>query len=610
MSNNYDPDILIYYGPKDSDHRILPAPDISVSLAYNYSNDTIIGYTYTISLTGYITALDLRTGSPSSNAGPGAVIDHIEKLKKILVQNGSILHVVDKSDNTILKAKGGILRSLNIENSTNNMVHYVPYTATLEFSSLDLAANTEDCANIFLDSSTYNADGIVDIAKFKIKSFNDSWSFTFDENDSFNRIKENDAAQNMDINNRSFNISYTISATGKHFFVYDNEETGSSKILPAWEQAKNFVQYRLHKQVTSLIDNVLKDSYNTACSSPDGQNDILEPGSAPGLFKNYDGKYKIFNEQITCETSESDGSFSATYSAIVKSQLGNTQWSTPETKHTVTKTITSAHRYPVVENIGPNDPKQRLADTNISLKGTIEGLIEGGLIRSPNPIILPSNGSILIGSGLSTKYSNAKLLLDKIYSDDDYNSGFGEFGKKDLKPAYKNILNITQNALGVTPSSADTIEDPPHPTSFTLTHDYNAGTINYTVEYSNRPCGRKFNDISIQTTNPTKISAAMNIPNSFSCPIIQELGTYTAKKVSITIQGVDSSDMGQPAEYDLVNGVINDLSIDCFSPGYLPIALPPDGNYIITEKKYTKNPIDGSFTVNLSYICNTVGCSI
>lgn len=610
MSDNYDPDILMYYGPKDEDHRILPAPDISISLEYNYSNDTIIGYTYTISLSGFITALDLRTGSPSSNGGPGAVIDHIEKLKQILVQNGNILHVVDKLGNTILKAKGGILRSFNVEDSLNNWVYYAPYTATLEFSSLDLADKTEDCSNIFLDSSTYSVDGIVDITKFKIKSFNDSWSFTFDENDSFNRIKTNDVGQNMDINNRSFNIQYTISATGKHFFVYNDEEAGSSKVLPAWEQAKNFVQYRLHKQVTSLIDNVLKDNYTSACSSSDGQDNILEPGSGPGLFKSYDDKYKIFNEQITCQTSESDGSFSATYSAIVKSQLGNTLWSTPSTKHTVTKSVASTSRYQVLKDVPPDDPPPLLADTNISVKGTIEGLIEGGLIRSAGPITLPSKGSILIGSSSSTKYDNAKLLLAKIYNDSDYNGGFGEFGKKDLKKEYKDILNITMDALGITPSSADTIDDPPHPTSFSLTHDYNTGTINYTVEYSNRPCGRKFHDISIQTTNPTKISAVMNIPNSFSCPIIQELGTYTAKKVSITVQGVDNSMMGQPTQYDLVTGVLGDLSLDCFSAGYLPITLPPEGTYIITEKKYTKNPINGSFTVNLSYICNTTGCSI
>lgn len=605
--STYSPDTKIFYGPLDSDHRIIPAPTVNISIQFNYSNDTVIGYTYIVDLSGSVTSLDLRNlsngdeipSSPQYNSG--AVIDHIHILRKILTQNGNILHIVNGVDNShILKAKGGILRSFSIDESPNNWTSFANYNASLEFHSIDFLSSTENCSNIFLDPTTFNPNGIVDIEKYKIKSFQDSWSFTFNDQESFSKIKINDIGTNLNINNHSFNIQYSISATGKHFFVYENELTGeNTKLLPAWEQAKNFVQDRLYNQVTSLINNILKDTYDDSCISSDGLDDILEPNSGDGLLKGLgDNKYKIFNELITCETSESEGSFSVTYSATVKTTLGNLAWSSVDTKHTINKSITT-------NNTNGN------SITNISLKGTIEGLIEGGLIRINQPINLPSNGSLFIHNNQNiNKYTNAQNLLNKIYNANDYGAGLGENGKRDLKLFFKSALGISLFALNMGVSPSDTIPDPPHPITFNLTHDYNAGTINYTVEYSNsQACGRKFNAITIQTTNPNKVIAVFNVPNSNNCPIIQELGTYTSKVVNLTIQGIDSSEIGQPSNLNLVNEV-NSALIGCYDEGYLPVSLPPPGTYIVTQKQYTKNPIDGSYTISMSYICGTEGCSI
>lgn len=606
MPNLYQPETKIFYGPIDNDdNRLIPAPNISISIEYNYSNDTIIGYTYIVNLTGFATSLDLRNLdygdeiTEPSNYNTGSVVDHINKLRNTLTKNGSILYVLNGlDDSVILKAKGGILRSFSIEDSPNNWIHYASYSATLEFHSIDFVSQTEEICGSFLDPASYNAQegSILDLTKFKIKSFNDSWSFSFDENEAFNRIKNNELGLNLNINNHGFNIQYQISAVGKHVFNYTNELTNERTLLPAWEQAKNFVQERLYKQVKSLIVNVLKD-YPSTCASSDGLDDILTPGNGPGLLTGL-SNYKIFNEQITCEVSEAEGSFSATYSAIVKSSLGHTDWSSPETKHTVNKSIKTNN---TVGN----------SVTNLSINGTIEGLIEGGLIRTNEPLELPKTGSFLIykGAGIS-KYTNAKNLLDKIYSDNDYSAGLGEMGKRDLKLAFKNILGINLQQLNGSPAPNDPIPDPPHPISFNLTHDYNNGTINYSIEYSsNALCGRKFTDITIQTSNPNKVTAIFNIPNSNNCPIIQELGTYTAKTVNLTVQGVDFSDIGQPPDLDIVDEINTHLNLGCYDIGYLPITLPPPGTYIITQQQYTKNPLDGSFTVNVSYICGS-GCSI
>ena len=142
-----------------------------------------------------------------------------------------------------------------------------------------------------------------------------------------------------------------------------------------------------------------------------------------------------------------------------------------------------------------------------------------------------------------------------------------------------------------------------------LFRSYISGTITYSAEYSsdNSNCAdgsnAKFSQMSIQTTKPTKVFATFNIPNSQSGPVIQELGTYTAKTVTVTIAGTDSSCKGKPGTVDF-NTLIN-----C-EDEYLPIKLPANGDYILTQKQYTSNPIDGSFSLNLGYICGTTGCAL
>ena len=615
----YKPDIKIYYGTLSASDRLVPAPDITISVEYNYSNDSIIGYTYIFTLNGSATALDLRNVAyggeydEPENYNLGSVVDHINKLRTILSKNGSVLKIVDgQTDSVILEARGGILRSFSFDESNNNWTHFANYSASLEFSEVDFMSSTESCSSVFLDPASFpnGTTGIADINSFKIKSFNDSWSFTFNENESYSRVKTIDTGGNLNLNNVSFNIEYSINATGKHHHVISE---GSSKVVPAWEQAKNFVQYRLYAQVTNLINNVLKNPY-TACNSSDGLSQVNTPGSNGLLSSLGDSNYKIYNEEITCESSESDGSFSASYSAIVRSTKGNTTWSHHAATHSVEKSVATT-----------TDSEGKTSKT-ISLSGTIQGLIEGGLIKTNKVIQLPSTGSITLLSNISdNKYNNAKIVLDKIYSDLDYSGGQGECGKRDIKPAFKSILGINVGALTTDdeeepedsscPDDGDecVIPDPPHPGSFNLTHDYNNGTITYSLDYSSddNNCSdggnSKFSQISIQTSNPNKVIATFNVPNSNSCPVIQQLGTYTSKTVNVTISGQDDSCKGKPKEIDFTKLI---QCGTCDSLGDFPIPLPVTPNSIITQQQYTSNPVDGTYTISLAYICGTTGCNL
>ncbi|NDC71832.1 MAG: hypothetical protein EBZ62_00055 [Sphingobacteriia bacterium] len=607
--DNYKPKIKCYYGGDkgDSDHRVLPAPDMSISTNLEYNNDIIIGYTYTINLTGKITALDLRNTESNGDVdldtqqyGIGAVIDHMHKMRTILSGNGGILRIVDENDNYILKARGGKLKSFNFTESDNNWVAFANYSASIEFNSLDFGdGNKDNCPNIFLSSDSYasNDYGIVHIPKFKIKSFSDSWSFIFDEKESYNRANKLDNNNDINIDNTSFTIQYNINAVGQHSYVYENDDNKEPKLLPAWEQAKNFVQERLYNQVISLIGGVLKDSYPGSCDTGETNNTlstINSPGSyTNGLLSDIRSNYKIFNEKITCETSESDGSFSASYSALVKKiDCATTNiWTTPDAQHTVSKTVNKSYN--------------GATTITTTINGSIQGLIEGGLIRSPKPIALPNTGSIFIQqNSADNKYNNAKILLDQIYNlmDQENNTGFGPMGKRDLKNNFKGALGITQY----------------WPISFNLTHDYNNGIINYTVEYSNvqNICGRYYKELSIQVDEPTEIINVFHIPKSYphsankKCNtfIVQKLGTSKAKVVYVTIQGIDLREGGQPSTPNL-SQIIQD-GANCGND-LSAVGFPSDQNgFIATEKNFTFNPFDGSFNMSMTFVCATGDCYI
>lgn len=604
----YNPKVRMFYGTLGSSNsRITPAPLLSISTTLAYSNDTIIGYNYVVNLTGQITAVDLSEGSSVGEFGVGSIIDHAHKIRKLLSQNGNILTVTDEYDSEvpILKAKGGILKSFDISDSPNNWINYVNYTATIEFQAIEFIGASwksytqEDCSNIFLSSDTYSADnaGILDVSKYKIKSFEDSWSFNFDENEAYHRIKNIDNNNYLNIDNSGFNIEYSINATGKNAYVYTDEDNSTVKIIPAWEQAKNFVQYRLHEQVTNLVNNfgVLNTNKGSGCSPTGELTSLTQPGSSGGLMEGLGG-FDIFNEVVNCDVSESEGSFSVSYSAIVKRNTYN-NYSSVNTKHKISKS------YKTTNNNG-------VLITNISIEGNIEGLIPGGLINSPDSISLPSTGKFFLApnSGkpnlYGNKYDHAKELLDKLYSDEDYNEGTGQNGKRDLKQNFKELLGVTYETLNSSAPENDEIVDGPHPTSFNLTHDYINGTINYSLEYSsNATCGRKHREISIQNTSSVPVYAQFDIPNGGSVPIFQPLNTRTASNVTVTITGIDLSEDVQPTNFNIHNEF--NVTYENF-----PVDIPLPGTFILTASQTTKNPLDGSFTATKTFICNTNGCYI
>lgn len=603
----YKPNIMMFYGENaNNEYKITPAPNINISVNTRYANDTIIGYNYTITLTGTITSLNLQDLNWGENYdtldNQGSItklVDGIARLRKILNQNGNILYIVNARDSNdiFFKAKNGKLISFDVSQSNDNWKSTAPFTATIEFDAIEIN-EAEDCSNPLFDSSSYPTDlnGVVNLSEYKLKSFNDSWSFDFPES-MYDKMAYTDCGNFININSIIFTIQYQIQAVGSDYMVYTNDDLNSDgEVTPAWLQAKKFVQKRLHTQVTSLIDGVLK-TYGSGCSSTDTLQDINIPGStASGLLSSLgDDSYVICNETINCQSSESEGSFSASYNATVCSKLGNGLFSSPYATHKVNKTKSENYDY-----VRP--------ETRVTLNGTIQGMIEGGLIRNGEALTLPDSGALLVkGSQSQTKHANARGILNNIFSHSDYNSGIGKNGKKDLKQFYKDLFCINAETLGITPAPDDNLSDSlPHPVNFTLTEDRSNGIITYTVEYSDivNRCGKTYTAISVETEDKTKVYAMLDIPGG-GCAVIQKLGTYTPVRTTISIEGKDDSIFGKPPAPIDLESLIRCEGGNCQAVAYLPISLPQGA--ILTQQQYTNDPVTGSFQITISYICNN-GC--
>lgn len=596
----------IYYTPADQNEtlnittQLVPAPMISLRMEIDYASESsniVVGNRYIVDLNGNATAYrsnaptaDQKVGFPHTN-----IAMHI--VRKILSSPGGVLHIVDGSGSYLLKGKGGTLRSLEFSDSDNHWVGYAPYTAQLEFNEIELVGETINCDSSVLNANeTLSTSDMVDVNKYKLKTFSENLTINLGD-ELYSSIRNIGIANSLTVENSSFNITYNISANGKHHYIYDNPSI--YKLLPAWEQAKNFCQDRLFRQVGRLIGNILRITSDDPCANSTMQISKFDRiNDTQGIAQTLDGNYKIYNETIQCSTSESEGSFNLTYNAIVKrtSDISlSRKLGRPDTIHRINKRTDYSQ--------GNNKL------TKISLEGTIEGLIEGGLISSTSPgnytFNLPQNGSLIVqGANVTNKYNIAKLHLDELLNDNS----------NDLHDSIKPLLGITFSDLGLDPVVYNDCELPetvfPEASVFNLTHNYHEGTINYNIEYSSdKSCGKNLANISIQVQKPVKVFATFPIPAAQDGQIgtiLQDIGTTTAQRININIQGRSDLNMYNPNTFNTLF-TFETLCHDIVLPDNF--TLPDPSLYILTQKSKETNVIDGSFSISLGYILNP-GCPI
>lgn len=561
MLEKYLPEIRVYYGIVNSQYLITPIPDIDIKINYDYNENNLIGYYYTITLNGFVTKIDdeLRNIQYSSNVPDYSTITanrlilNLKLLRNILMANGNSLYIIKKNQTStpFFKARGGTLRSL-IFNDTNNWTNYIGYTAILDFEYITINSN-DKCDNPLIDSD------IVDISKYKLKSFQDNLSINFNENDAYSI-----GGTPIKVDNSSYNIEYNISAVGKKSYLYDNDTSeGPYKTVAAFEHAKNFVQNKLHDRLNSLIGGVLPRYLHSCAVNSNGH-----------LLDKVSDDYAIFNEELTFEVSQSDGSCSANYKAIVKntsSETNDPDFTTPNTRHFISRTE---------EKI--KESNQTL--TRIIVNGTIEGLCESKILSGIG-VMLNNKGPIFNSSPFTSnaKYTNADSLWSKLYVD-----GLrGRNLKKDYRDKFGVVGGLLVDPCG-TVINEPVDPDAPYPVSYSLTRNEKTGIINYTFEYSDairvqQGSGSngspQYTEVTIQTAESTPIVIFHNIPLSQTLPLAEFIGVSTSPRSTMTIKSRGSS-----------------------------APQPNLGGYVVISNQVTEDIINETTTRTIECICTTSSC--
>lgn len=578
----------------NADQELVPSPNINLTIETFYANESIIGYTYNVTLTGYAAAKQSRNESHDDSFG--YVVGSIAKIQNIFdnVGNGGKL-VITQGGTEAIVFKGGKIKSINFAPSNNQWVRYSEYTIEIEFNDAKLFgcnySTDKGCFSTLFDGNnsigglnTVHAQlvdhGASAPTGFKIKSFNDKWSMDL-QDEIYDWALVDDS---LELNSKRYNVSYTISAVGQHYW----DDTG--KLFPAWKQAKAFCQDRLVKQINGLYTNMAMHYAGPEMEFCGSSEDVtsIHSVTTPSIHTTV-GAYNIFDEKITFGPSESDGGFEISYTSVLKRAKDNCI-SHSEATHTLNITRGGTKEF--------GKPQARSA----TLSGTIQGLLrysnEGSIIW-PNAegfMIPDSPGSMVFlppRSDVKYKWAKAKELLDRFLDECS-----GRIVCSELAAIVTKCLTSSCYHIYPGQECADTEEvDLANmlPNNFTITHNYGQGSIDYSVEFS--PESRARCNVTISTEEPVPITAEFTIPGKGI--YYQPLGGCTAKKWTINAEGIT----GCPVQCDALGSgaisICNSPTIGC--ENYMPD--DSEGTYLLQSKQKTYNPIDGSFSYNATYAC-------
>lgn len=627
-------DIIVTYNNKIID----PSPTVSYSTNLNSANDLVVGYTHTIKLNGYCIAI-----SPYPPSDCAAMVS-AKQIKDIFNSNGSALVVTYNDGNGpqyVLSFVDVKIKSINFDESSNHWSKYIPYSIELECNHINLS-DDQSLTTInqgdenLLVSNNLHSDDIVDITKYKIKSFSENVDFNFDDN-IFDQISlevpSGAYPSGTVIFNNYFTFNYSLSAIGKHDIVIDNNSRKFT--MPPWESAKRFVHTRLLQQINQLINKTF-----LATNEYKLLNDLhINNQNNPTVQYT---RYNLFNEVINFNVSESDGSFDVQYTVLLKkscvnnypgfinnttTDIGCSNYALHKVTKKVDRTFT-AHE----------QTNEYVTEITINVDGEIIGLVPGAGVTSLGNLILDKlpiaggQGAFLtmnsdIVTYTNSKYAYANDLLGRIMT-----FGTTPNSRFDLTQDFKTVLNINASTLEIAPNTVI------KPSTISVTKNPINGTINYSVSYNNKyNCDRNHFAIDISVENPTPVIAEFIIPNNSKingvierkqdgtplCPghsVIQKLGTQTSKKITVNVKGNIGLDfkrcclgtpigqaLNDPAfnignpNWDLLNPEMNILSI---SGIIIPsgLVIPEFGpSYILTGKTKKMTFPKGEFDLTLNY---------
>jgi len=631
-----NPILRMYY----NGYLIRPMPKISYNTEMIHKNDATIGYKYNMTLKGHIMANDFN-----GNLSQGIrYIDRMFKSNHGLLQIDS--YYANGDSGTTLIANNILVRNVKFEESSNNWVKYATYTVELEslnvLVGLDVSQYIDEMkrgdiniGHVHNMHSPFMVDGI----SYSLKDCTEQFNLQTGDNqlDRTNvvekRFEYGIPIENTPISivttvgGEYFTISYSLSATGRQ--TSENYGMGT-QILPAWEHAKRWVNAKLIAQMGGLFDNFLSQNGEVTTQfhgapNNNGALSAIKDLHSAGITEL--PSFGLYNEHVSFDVSESEGSFSATYNATVKKhcpfEVSGGSRDSPYTlfchdsvNHTISKSVN--HTYDANEQIS-----LAVRNTQITVNGTIEGLIPGSVMNPGSRVHINRfpTGSFLCyntasqypqlanGGGIDRSYY-ANLAFDGIF---DYN-------KHDLKDEFKELIGVTPFALAVNPLATML------PSNMTITRNLLEGTVNYSATYETRfNCDVNNFEIKVSTNDSIPAMAEFTIPNNnmkdpngVLCDTgkgytaIQLLGTWTPKTVDVSISASVGNDfnkccLGTSNNYNLMDYKFFTLESYIIPEG---MNIPYIGDsYALTKKSRSVSFPQGDMSISLSYTCGDI-CEI
>lgn len=270
-----------------------------------------------------------------------------------------------------------------------------------------------------------------------------------------------------------------------------------------------------------------------------------------------------FNHTVTENFSVTEGSYSLSETFLVCSGGSNSG-----AMESYTMQISTDHQNPFV---------------NVSINGNIQGLA------------LRPSGEYRPLIGESGKYDMAIKHWGKI-------SGSGIFGIS--SPIYKRA----NNAVGVALNS--------QPKSISIGLNKIQGTIDYTIEFDNRPSnfisGVSYESVSINDTYPGDVFATIPVIGRKQGPIFQSMGTRTEYRRDVSLEFIlDYYDTFYPSgqidagKYAMLKKpILYDpyrTQIVNFISGVSPMSEPGIRKYFMNPTTESWSPKEGRYSLNLSW---------
>ena len=625
-----NPILQMYY----NNYAINPNPTISYNTEIIYKNDVAIAYKYNISLKGYIMANDY----------PGGISQGITYINNIFSSNHGLLQIDSYYQsgefNTVLLANNILVKGLKFNETENNWSKYAEYTVELESMNLIVGVSVESYIEMMKAGvlnvghlSNLVSPFMVDGTSYTLKDCSEQFTLQTGEsqlnrtNVVEKRFEYGIPAENTPLSivttvgGEYFTISYSVNAIGKQMAA--NYGSGA-QILPAWEHAKRWVHAKLRQQMGRLFNNYLSMNGNVprefiGSNSGDGMFSAIKDLHSQGVA--VFPSFGLYNEHVSFEVSESEGSFSATYNAIIKkhcpfeSNQGSlspyTLYCNDNVNHTISKSVTQT--YEANEQIS-----LAIRNTQITINGTIEGLVPGGILDPKSRIHINNlpTGSFLCynnknqypelnrGGGFDKSYF-ANIAFDAIF---DYN-------KYDLQDDFKDLIGVTAYALAVNPEATLL------PSNMSITRNLLEGTVNYTATYETKfNCDVNNFEIKVSTNESIPLVAEFTIPNNnvkdlngVLCDTgkgysaIQLLGTWSPKTIDISISASVGNDfnkccLGTSNNYNLMDYKFFTLESYIIPSGMnIPYIGP---QYALTKKSKSVTYPEGDMSISLSYTCS------